>query len=72
MSPAKSAEPIEMPFGMFTYVGPRNHILDGGPDRPMEMGNFRDDAEIFPVKQHSVTTDVRISPVGHVFRLASH
>jgi len=26
---AKTAERIEMPFGGLTYVGPRNHILDG-------------------------------------------
>jgi len=25
------AEPIEMPFGMWTWVGPRNYLLDGGP-----------------------------------------
>jgi len=42
MSCAKTAEPIEMPFGMWTRVGPRNqfgmwtrvgprnHVLDGG------------------------------------------
>ena len=29
-SPAKTAEPIEVPFGMWTRVGPRNHILDNG------------------------------------------
>jgi len=28
---AKTAEPIEMPFALWTLVGPRNHILDGGP-----------------------------------------
>jgi len=38
--PAKIAEPITMPFGMWTLVGPRNHVLDGGPDRPMPRGNF--------------------------------
>jgi len=32
VSPAKMAEPIEMPFGLRTRVGPRNHVLDGGPD----------------------------------------
>jgi len=31
MGPAKTAEPIEMPFGLRTWVGPRNHVLDGGP-----------------------------------------
>ena len=23
------AEPIEMPFGMLTWLGPKNHVLDG-------------------------------------------
>ena len=30
----KTAEPIEMPFGMTTRMGPRKHVLDGGPDIP--------------------------------------
>ena len=30
MSPAKTAESIEMPYGMCTWVGPRKHILDEG------------------------------------------
>ena len=29
VSPAKTAEPIEMPFWGLSRVGPRNHILDG-------------------------------------------
>ena len=36
LSPAKKAEPIEMPFGLRTGVGPENHVLDGGPDPPVE------------------------------------
>jgi len=30
VSPAKSAKPIEIPFGMWTRVGPKNHagLLD--------------------------------------------
>jgi len=40
VSPAKTAEPIEMPFGLRTWVGPGNHVLDGGPDPPMGRGNF--------------------------------
>jgi len=35
------AEPIVMAFGMLTVVGPRNHLLDGGPDPPLQRGNFR-------------------------------
>jgi len=40
MSPAKTAEPIEVPFGLRTRVGPGNHVLDRGPDSPMGRGNF--------------------------------
>jgi len=29
MSPAKADELIETPFGMWTWMGPRSHVLDG-------------------------------------------
>jgi len=32
VSPAKTAEPIEMPFGLWTWMDPGNHVLDGGPE----------------------------------------
>jgi len=32
VSPVKTTEPIEMPFGFRTRVGPGNHVLDGDPD----------------------------------------
>jgi len=32
VSAAKTAGPIEMPFGLWTRVGPTNHVLDGVPD----------------------------------------
>jgi len=38
--PAKMAEPIEMPFGLRTWLGPRDHVLDGGSDPPMGRGKF--------------------------------
>ena len=41
VSPAKMAEPINMPFGLCTWVGPGNRVLDGGPDPPMGMAIFR-------------------------------
>jgi len=41
VSPAKTSEPIEMPFGLRTWVGPGNHILDGGPDPPWEGAVLR-------------------------------
>jgi len=40
LSPAKTAEPIEMPFGLRTRVSRRNHVLDGSPDRPMRRDNL--------------------------------
>ena len=33
VSPAKTAEPIEMPFRELSRVGPRNHVLDEGQGR---------------------------------------
>jgi len=33
------AELFEMLFGLWTRVGPRNHVLDGGPDSAYG-GNF--------------------------------
>jgi len=41
MSCAKTAEPIEIPFGLRTWVGPRNHVLDGCPDPPSKGGILR-------------------------------
>jgi len=40
VSTAKTAEPIGMPFWVEDWGWPRNHVLDGGPDPPMERGNF--------------------------------
>ena len=40
VSPAKTAEPIEMTFEVLPRVGPENHVLDGGPDPPIGRGNF--------------------------------
>ena len=40
MTSAKMAEPIEMPFGWWAQMGPRNHVLDRGPDARVGRGNF--------------------------------
>ena len=40
VSPAKTAAPIELPFGLKTWVGPGNHVLDAGPDPPMGRDKF--------------------------------
>jgi len=39
VSPVKTAEPIEMPFRLRTWVGPRNHVLDE-VHIPMGRGSF--------------------------------
>ena len=41
MSCAKTAEAIEMPFGVLSWMDPRNHVLFGGPDAPCEGEIFR-------------------------------
>jgi len=41
VSPAKMAEPVEMPFGTWAEVGPRNYVLDRGPDPPWEGALLR-------------------------------
>jgi len=40
-SPTKTAEPIEIPFGVWTWVGPGNHVSDGGPDPQCEWAILR-------------------------------
>ena len=40
VSPAKTAAPIELPFGLRTWVGPGNHVLDGGSISPHGKGQI--------------------------------
>jgi len=40
VNPAKTAAPIELPFGLRTWVSPGNDVLYGGPDPPMGRGKF--------------------------------
>jgi len=39
----KTAEPIEMPFGQLTHMGPRNNVLDKGQDRTNSFASARGD-----------------------------
>jgi len=41
VSPAKTAQPIEMPFGLRNRVGPRNRVLDGDADTLWERAILR-------------------------------
>ena len=40
VSLAKTAEPIDVPFGMRTWVDPRDHVLDGGFRSPHGKGQM--------------------------------
>jgi len=62
VSPAKTAEPIEMPFGLWPRVGPGNHVLDGGPDSHMERDNFEGKGR--PIVKYR---DALRSPVSFVY-----
>jgi len=48
VSPAKTAGPVEMPFGFRTRVGPRIHVLDG-VQIPYGRGNFHGKADLSPL-----------------------
>jgi len=41
--PYKNVQPNEMPFGLWAWMGPMNHVLDGrlGVQIPMGRGNFK-------------------------------
>ena len=40
VSPAETAQPIEMPSGLRIRVSSRKHVLDGGGHPPMGVGSF--------------------------------
>ena len=40
MSLATAAEPIEMQFGILSWVDPENHVLNRGADAPTGRGTF--------------------------------
>jgi len=49
VSLTKSAEPIDMLFGVLTGMGPRIHILDGCPDFQTRRGTF---VGVGPIRKH--------------------
>ena len=63
MSPAKTAEPIEMPFGLRTWVGPGNHVTD---DLPMGRGNF--EGEWHPIVKYRDTLQSSVQKQLNQFR----
>jgi len=43
VSLTKTTEPIEMPFGLRTCVGPTDHVLDGVQIPPWEVAILREE-----------------------------
>jgi len=66
------AQPIEMPFGLRTHMGTRNHVLDGDPD-PQGKGNFEgggEGAAHCKVYKHSAVSCAKMSkPIKMPFGL---
>jgi len=48
---AKTVEPIEISFGGWTFVDPRNHVLSGGQDPAQEGGEFL--RVVQPIEKHN-------------------
>jgi len=52
------AEPIKIPFGVWTQVGPRNHVLDG-VQIPMVRGNFEAEGDPVYKEYHECSAAMR-------------
>ena len=50
LSHAKTAEPVEMPFGLRTRVVLRKHVLDGDPDNDNEEVPRKGNKGGYPLK----------------------
>jgi len=52
VSPAKkTANPIDMPLGLWIQISPTNYVLDGCPDPQTRRGNFEREKEL-PIAKH--------------------
>ena len=54
MSPAKADDRIEMQFGMRRWVGPGNHVLDGGADSLTGRGTFGVSGRLKSIVKHRI------------------
>jgi len=64
MKCAKMAEPINVPFGMWTWVGPTSHALGGGPDFPRGRSSWGAFPGIVAFRYNSLTTRSLTQLVG--------
>jgi len=75
VNPEKTAEPIATLFRLKIRVSSRNHVLNGGPDRPMRWDNFRQKDMPGHAPQHSAVSCPKMAeliemPFGLLIRVA--
>jgi len=61
VSCAKMAEPIVMPFGLWTRVRPRKHVVDGGPDPPCKGAIFGRKNMSWRARRHSLVSHGKVA-----------
>jgi len=67
VSCAKTAEPIEMPFGLWARVGSKNHVLDG-VQIPLCKGTiFRGEGIPRHVQQHFAVSPAKTAEPMEMF-----
>jgi len=59
-NPTKTDETIEMPFGIRTRVGRRNHVSGGDSDPPRGRGNF----EVISYREYHISCVIRSYSAG--------
>ena len=63
----EAAEPVRMPFGLWTRVGPRNRVLGVGPIYPMGVDNYGADHQLTNSTKHMWTSSEHIyAVIGHL------
>jgi len=60
-SAKKTTEPIEMPFGLWARMDPRNQVLDGGLDLHLGRGNFKGKGMARHARRHSAVSCVKMA-----------
>jgi len=68
VSPAKTADPIELPFRLRTRVDPGSHVLEGGPDSHGK-GNFEAEGAFHCIGHRVVTCAKTAEPIEMPFGL---
>jgi len=70
LSCEKTAEAIQMPSGLMIRVDPKNCVLDGGPDSPMQRSDFRGKVMPGHARRHSAVSCAKMAePIEMPFEI---